>query len=409
MAAGNGSVFADYEGARFYLANHTSAPASFRINGASQFGQLNASRDGGMLLRGHAVSFTGMLTDELGNPLNGNVSAQLDMHDLTVAALGDGSYRANGTVPAHYRLNHTLTFAWLGDEFHTGASGSLEVTVYVATQLLLAADPPVARPGDNVTLVVTLQEDDGSLLAGKTVTLEFVLFDQLGQVIAQQNMTRVTGADGSVSELIEFIPGTEYLRITGGYSGSGTWVATESSTDVEREVVVISGTDWSQYLPLLAGIPAALMVSGYYLYWLQRHKYEVRNLIRNMREQMNEEDDYRRIIIQSYFQLTSILERYGFLRRPTQTAREFREVLSRALPISPEGVGLMTQLFEIARYSGVKPQVVDEFGMTWSDGSYNLWCAEALDTLHTIELDLEGGLEQGFFSRMERKFRRWAT
>ena len=108
-------------------------PASFRINGASQFGQLNASRDGGMLLRGHTVSFTGMLTDELGNPLNGNVSAQLDMHDLTVAALGDGSYRANGTVPAHYRLNHTLTFAWLGDEFHTGASGSLEVTVYVAT------------------------------------------------------------------------------------------------------------------------------------------------------------------------------------------------------------------------------------------------------------------------------------
>jgi hypothetical protein len=173
--------------------------------------------------------------------------------------------------------------------------------------------------------------------------------------------------------------------------------------------MVISGTDWSQYLPLLAGIPAALMVSGYYLYWLQRHKYEVRNLIRNMREQMNEEDDYRRIIIQSYFQLTSILERYGFLRRPTQTAREFREVLARALPISPEGVGLMTQLFEIARYSGVKPQVVDEFGMTWSDGSYNLWCAEALDTLHTIELDLEGGLEQGFFSRMGRKFRRWAT
>ncbi|HIL33293.1 MAG TPA: DUF4129 domain-containing protein, partial [Candidatus Poseidoniales archaeon] len=409
VSAGNGSVFADYEGARFYLANHTSTPTLFGISGASQFSGLNASSDSGMLLRGHAVSFTGVLTDELGNLLNGNVSAQLDMHDLTIATLGDGSYHANGTVPAHYRLNHTLTFSWLGDEFHTGASGSLEVTVYVATQLLLAADPPVARPGDNVTLVAMLQEDDGSPLAGLMVTLEFVLFDQLGQVIDQQNVTRVTGGDGGVSEVIEFIPGTEYLRISGGYGGSGTWVATTSSTDVEREVVVVPGTDWSQYLPLLAGIPAALMVSGYYLYWLQRHKYEVRNLIRDMQEQMNEEDDYRRIIIQSYFQLTSILERYGFLRRPTQTAREFREVLSRALPISPEGVGLMTQLFEIARYSGVKPQVVDEFGMTWSDGSYNLWCGEALETLRTIELDLEGGLEQGFLNRMGRKFRRWAT
>lgn len=43
------------------------------------------------------------------------------------------------------------------------------------------------------------------------------------------------------------------------------------------------------------------------------------------------------------------------------------------------------------------------------EGDDNLWCGEALETLHTIELDLEGGLEQGFLSRMGRKFRRWAT
>ena len=36
VAPGNGSVFADSEGARFYLANHTSLPASFRINGTCQ-------------------------------------------------------------------------------------------------------------------------------------------------------------------------------------------------------------------------------------------------------------------------------------------------------------------------------------------------------------------------------------
>jgi len=199
------------------------------------------------------------------------------------------------------------------------------------------------------------------------------------------------------------------MRVNGSFSGAGTWAATESGTHVERKLTVVPGTDWSHYLPLLAGIPIALIVTGYYLYWLQRHKYEVRNLIQQMQQQMNEEDDYRRIIIQSYYQLTSILERYGFLRRSTQTAREFREVLSRAMPISPEGVNLMTQLFEIARYSGVKPQVVDEFGMAWSDGSYNLWCSEALETLAEIEREMDGVLEQGFVTRTSRWIRRWAT
>jgi len=267
----------------------------------------------------------------------------------------------------------------------------------------------VAQPGSNVTLTATLQEDDGTPLAAEIVELEVILFDQLEQVVDTQNATLVTGADGTVELVVEFLPGTKYMRVNGSFGGAGTWAATEGAAHVEREIVVVPGTDWSHYLPLLAGIPIALIVTGYYLYWLQRHKYELRNLIRQMQQQMNEEDDYRRIIIQSYHQLTSILERYGFLRRPTQTAREFRKVLSRALPISPEGVGLMTQLFEIARYSGVKPQVVDEFGMTWSDGSYNLWCSEALETLSGVERELEGALEQGFVARTSRWMRRWAT
>jgi hypothetical protein len=347
--------------------------------------------------------------DEMGNSLEGNVTAQLDAHDFSVNYLGNGSYRANGTIPSHYRLNHTLTFSWLGDEFHSGANASLEVTIYVATQLLLTADPEMAQPGSNVTLTATLQEDDGTRLSAEIVELEVVLFDQLEQVIDTQNTTLVTGSDGTVELVVEFLPGTEYMRVNGSFGGVGTWAATEGGINVERKIVVVPGTDWRHYLPLLAGVPVALIVTGYYLYWLQRHKYEVRNLIRNMQQQMNEEEDYRRIIIQSYYQLTNILERYGFLRRTTQTAREFRKVLSRALPISPKGVGLMTQLFEIARYSGVKPQVVDEFGMTWSDGSYNLWCSEALGTLSEIERELEGVLEQGFVARTGRWMRRWAT
>ena len=169
VTIGYGSAFADYGGARFYLANHSSAPALFRVSGTSQFSQLNASSSNEMLLRGHPIIFSGMLMDETGNPLEGNVTARLDAHDFSVSYLGNGSYRANGTIPSHYRLNHTLTFSWLGDEFHSGASGGLEVTIYVATQLLLAADPAVAQPGSNVTLTATLREDDRTPLPAEIV------------------------------------------------------------------------------------------------------------------------------------------------------------------------------------------------------------------------------------------------
>ena len=88
----------------------------------------------------------------------------------------------------------------------------------------------------------------------------------------------------------------------------------------------------------------------------------------------------------------------------TQTAREFTEVMSRALPIPTPSVKLLTSLFEIARYSGIKPKVVDEFGMEMIDGSYQIWCAEAINNLHTVEVDLNQGLKEGKVSRFTNLF-----
>ena len=159
-----------------------------------------------------------------------------------------------------------------------------------------------------------------------------------------------------------------------------------------------------KYIPLLIGIPAALLVTGYYLYWTQKHKYEVRNLIKQMQKDLNKDEDYRQIIIKSYHQLLNILGRYGFIKNNNQPAREFTDVMTRALPIPPQSVALLTSLFEIARYSGIKPKVVDEFGMEMIDGSYNIWCVEAINNLHTVEIDLNQGLKEGKVSRFTYPF-----
>ena len=140
------------------------------------------------------------------------------------------------------------------------------------------------------------------------------------------------------------------------------------------------------------------------MYWTQKHKYEVRNLIKQMQKELNKDEDYRQIIIKSYHQLLNILSRYGFIKTRTQTVREFTDVMSRALPIPEQSVRILTSLFEIARYSGIKPKVIDEFGMEMIDGSYNIWCVEAINSLHQVETDLNTGLKKGKVSRFTNVF-----
>ena len=87
-----------------------------------------------------------------------------------------------------------------------------------------------------------------------------------------------------------------------------------------------------------------------------------------------------------------------------KTVREFTEVMRTALPIPTQSVKLLTSLFEIARYSGIKPKVVDEFGMEMIDGSYNIWCVEAINNLHEVEIELNKGLKEGKVSRFTNIF-----
>ena len=54
---------------------------------------------------------------------------------------------------------------------------------------------------------------------------------------------------------------------------------------------------------------------------------------------------------------------------------------------------------------GASVQVlVDEFGMEMIDGSYNIWCVEAINNLHQVETELNAGLKQGKVSRFTNVF-----
>ena len=391
---------AQFNGSATYFASE--ATANFTITGSSRLVNLTMvnADDPIEIVRGTDFVVTGRLTDENGLPLNGTVVVKLDSKLLNVIFETNGSFRANGTVPSHYRDEHDLSFSFAGDDYHDGASGQREIHVLIPTQLQLMASPTLVHPGEQVRVTGTLVEDDGSPVVGKTVylTVTFTTNDNL--TLPDENFAFVTNSLGQGGGNFTFPDGATGAQLAGSFGGGGSFTNTTADVAVTLAPPVVPATDYSEYLSITAVIGVALLVCLIYLYWLQRHKFEVRNLVRRMQRDLNDEADYRRIIIQAYEQFTRILMRYEFLKHPAQTAREFKAVVSRALPISPVGIDLMTSLFELARYSDSQPSTVDDTGMVWQDGSYYLWCAEAINTLHGIEEELQASINRSLFGRL---------
>ena len=277
-------------------------------------------------------------------------------------------------------------------------------------------EPENVFPGDNVNVSIWLEEDDGSPIPESEISVSVNLFyDKKIEMDTKLEYNLTSDLSGFAKFNFEFPEDASSASIQATFLGG--YIRAYDDTPQETELTVanvaISITkspeakepfDINKYLPLFIGIPAALLVTAYYLYWTQKHKYEVRNLIKQMQKELNKDEDYRQIIIKSYHQLLNILDRYGFIKTKTQTVREFTDVMRTALPIPTQSVKLLTSLFEIARYSGIKPKVVDEFGMEMIDGSYNIWCVEAINNLHEVEMELNKGLKEGKVSRFTNIF-----
>ena len=303
-----------------------------------------------------------------------------------------------------------------GDDYLLGGSKKSKHSILVESKIRFDFEPQNVFPGDDVNVSIWLEEDDGSPIPESKVSVIVNLFyDKKIEMDTELEYNLTTDLSGFAKFNFEFPEDASSASIQATFSGG--YIEAYDDTPQETELTVanvaISITkspeakepfDINKYLPLFIGIPAALLVTAYYLYWTQKHKYEVRNLIKQMQKELNKDEDYRQIIIKSYHQLLNILDRYGFIKTKTQTVREFTDVMRTALPIPTQSVKLLTSLFEIARYSGIKPKVVDEFGMEMIDGSYNIWCVEAINNLHEVEMELNKGLKEGKVSRFTNIF-----
>ena len=415
---GQDIAFVIFNETTYYLGNQTNS--TFEVYGSSYFDSIRVEGDwfDQRIVRGGQIIVTGILVDDLGNRLTSNISSTIGSKSLNNATFtNDTSFIITGNVPEIYRNNHTLQLNYLGSEFLVGTSYKSQENILVPTIIKFDFEPSTVFAGNNVNVSIWLEEDDQTALPDTqiNVTLKKYFSDGKIQLEKETKMYLVTDSNGFTEFSFVFpANGTSVsieIEFKGGYVDA--FYDTPKETEFTEANIAISITkaaepiepfDFDKYVPLFIGIPAALLVTGYYMYWTQKHKYEVRNLIKQMQKELNKDEDYRQIIIKSYHQLLNILSRYGFIKTRTQTVREFTDVMTRALPIPEHSVKLLTSLFEIARYSGIKPKVVDEFGMEMIDGSYNIWCVEAINSLHQVEVDLNTGLKQGKVSRFTNIF-----
>jgi len=394
------------------------ANTSFGVYGSSSFQAIHVVGDwfDGELVRGGAINVTGILMDDLGNRLDGNISVSIGSQELATSFMSDLTFTAVGTVPEIYRNNHTLNIGYNGIEFVDGTSYKSEHNILVQSKIEFDFEPAIVFPGDRVNVSLWLQEDDGTPLPFANVFVEVTMYYGKGVEMDMKDTHNLeTDSSGFADFSFVFPNNGTSVTVAALFAGGpldafydtpqeAEFTATDVAVTITKSPEAVEPINLEKYIPLFVGIPAALLLTGYYLYWTQKHKYEVRNLIKQMQKELNKDEDYRLIIIKSYHQLLNILKRYGFIKTKTQTVREFTDVMGGALPIPAHSVKLLTSLFEIARYSGINPKIVDKFGMEMIDGSYNIWCVEAINNLHQVEMDLNQGLKSGKISRFTNIF-----
>ena len=409
-------VTAVFNETQWYLSSE--ANTSFEVYGSSSFQTIKVVGDwfDGELVRGGSINVTGILMDDLGNRLDGNISVSIGSQELATSFMSDLTFTAVGTVPEIYRNNHTLNIGYNGIEFVDGTSYKSEHNILVQSKIEFDFEPAIVFPGDRVNVSLWLQEDDGTPLPFANVFVEVTMYYGKGIEMDMKDTHNLeTDSSGFADFSFVFPNNGTSVTVAALFAGGpldafydtpqeAEFTATDVAVTITKSPEAVEPINLEKYIPLFVGIPAALLLTGYYLYWTQKHKYEVRNLIKQMQKELNKDEDYRLIIIKSYHQLLNILKRYGFIKTKTQTVREFTDVMGGALPIPAHSVKLLTSLFEIARYSGINPKIVDKFGMEMIDGSYNIWCVEAINNLHQVEMDLNQGLKSGKISRFTNIF-----
>ena len=170
------NISASFEETTWYLP--TTAKANYTVLGTTTLEDIKVEGDwfGGKLVRGGNINVTGLLVDDLGNRIEGNLTIKIGNHELNTTFIDENIFSATGEIPEVYRNNKTLKIGFTGTELLDGTSYKSEENVLVPSEIRFDFEPTNVFPGDQVNISLWIEEDDGTPLPYSNVTAKILMY-----------------------------------------------------------------------------------------------------------------------------------------------------------------------------------------------------------------------------------------
>jgi len=119
----------------------------------------------------------------------------------------------------------------------------------------------------------------------------------------------------------------------------------------QRSIAGLTVTQWLIFLIVLIILFAIAMF--FTVRWLKKRARirGMKRIIKRAADQLVAGNEYTAVIFKSYQKLGAHLRKYGYLRRDSETFREFEDAVRQALPIDRVSMNEFLKLLEEARYS----------------------------------------------------------
>jgi hypothetical protein len=276
--------------------------------------------------------------------------------DDTVKTFFSSSTDSNGRFELSILIPLSFPLGVNKVELNTGSSN--KYSPYSFTYNVEIFSKPIININTNSTiknggkflLKISLTEDNGKMPISKAVIIVYsdgvrdahLITDNLGYAYYESTFPH------KANDLSIFVD----------YNGSRNEFYTSSDAEITLVVEKDSETqidyiaELSNYWILILGCIIIIVIFGYWFRWRRQHIPEIREALTDLLERLETSDRTRRAIFDTYLKLLAILDKYGFIRKQSETAREFENAIKDALPqVSPKSLDSLTSLFEEARYS----------------------------------------------------------
>jgi hypothetical protein len=335
-------------------------------------------------VRGEQLAITGLLYEDWDGTLGymvpfEQVSVSLGGVPLTTVLTDiDGNYSIRSFTPQHLDVGPTeVLMVYNGSRFYDGCQNT--TTMYVRAHTMLSFED--VNPNRTVwkeqplSGAVLLRDDNDMPLANKTVKVYWVKESEDPLAVAsdpqreiRMNRTDGTGRlyfnvtfrDGLQGKEVSTEPRYLYAIYDGEYMDTGLGIKAEVLTGsltnhsmeykIQEQIGCIPGY---AVIPILLLASIGSVIIGYTFYEMNKRRAlkGMRTIIRKAADQLVAGNEYAAVIFKAYRKLAANMKRYGYMRRDSETFREFEDAIREALPIDQHAMDDFIEVLEEARYS----------------------------------------------------------